>query len=111
MGTVTSVLVWDCEVHTQLVVDIVDEKFLDSSDGTEDTTVVASNVGVVNIVTKAVLGSCVSDKELGAATLTDCLDTDCVTNVLVVDGTEDNTLIELDVTCPIRYKETILTIG
>ena len=90
MGTVASVLVWDCEVHTRLVgvfFDIVDEMFADSSDddGTE---------GVKNIVATCVRGSSVSDKKFGAAAaLTDCLETDGVTNVFIVDATEGDTLV------------------
>ena len=98
----------NCELHTQLdgdFFDIVDEKFAGSSDnddGTEDTPVFELNVGVVNIVATAVRGSCVGDKEFGAAALSDCLGTDDVTNVLVVNETEGNTLVEFDVADPTR---------
>ena len=96
MGTVASVLVWDCEVHTQLLGDFfhtVDETFADSSDddGTE---------GVKNIVASCGSVSSESEKEFGAAAVTDCLDTDGVTNVFIDDETEGNTLVEYDVAVP-----------
>jgi len=108
MRTVVSVLVCNCEVHTQLVrdfFDIVDEKFAGSSDnddGTEDTLVFESNFEVVNIVATAVGGSSVGDKEFVAAPLPDCLNVDGVTDVLVVNETEGDTLVEFDVTDPPR---------
>jgi len=93
----------DSEVTKELVTDGVDVAgSSDNDDGTEDTLVFESNFEVVNIVATAVGGSSVGDKEFVAAPLPDCLNVDGVTDVLVVNETEGDTLVEFDVTDPPR---------